>query len=226
MARRDADGRGIAPNRVVIATGGLTVPKIGATPFGYRIAEQFGLAVVPPSPALVPLALPPDDTRALRRSRGHLRSTSRSRAADGRFRENLLFTHRGLSGPAILQISSYWNGSQPLVIDVLPGIDAGDVLRRAGSPARLDNVLARRLPQRFAQAWCAAKEAALPVSSFRRSGCAIAPRCSRLDVAAVRDARLQQGRGHAGRRRHARSVEKTMAATASGALISSAKSST
>src|SRR4030095_1764323 len=112
---------------LVIATGGLTVPKIGATPFGYRIAQQFGLAVVAPSPALVPLALPPG---ALARY-GDLAGVSvdvEVTCGDGRFRENLLFTHRGLSGPAILQISSYWNGKAPLVIDVLPGIDAEELL--------------------------------------------------------------------------------------------------
>ena len=151
---------------VVIATGGLTVPKIGATPFGYRIAEQFGLAVVAPSPALVPLALPPD---ALARY-GDLAGVAvdvEVTCGDGRFRENLLFTHRGLSGPAILQISSYWNGKAPLVIDVLPGIDADEFLGgERTSPARLDNVLARRLPQRFAQAWCAANESVLPMKQL------------------------------------------------------------
>jgi len=151
---------------VVIATGGLTVPKIGATPFGYRVAEQFGLAVVAPSPALVPLALPPD---ALARY-GDLAGVSvdvEVTSGYGRFRENLLFTHRGLSGPAILQISSYWNGKAPLVIDVLPGIDAAELLvGERTSPARLDNVLSRRLPQRFAHAWCAAHDSALPMKQL------------------------------------------------------------
>ena len=156
----------VRADSVVIATGGLTVPKIGATPFGYRIAEQFGVAVVAPSPALVPLALPPD---ALARY-GDLAGVAvdvEVTCGDGRFRENLLFTHRGLSGPAILQISSYWNGKAPLIIDVLPGIDAEEFLGgERTSPARLDNVLARRLPQRFAQAWCAAKESVLPMKQF------------------------------------------------------------
>ena len=151
---------------IVVATGGLTVPKIGATPFGYRIAEQFGLAVVAPSPALVPLALPPD---ALARY-GDLAGVAvdvEVSCGKGRFRENLLFTHRGLSGPAILQISSYWNGREALVIDVLPEIDAEDfLLGERTSEARLDSVLARRLPQRFAQAWCAAHDAALPMKQL------------------------------------------------------------
>jgi len=151
---------------VVVATGGLTVPKIGATPFGYRIAEQFGLAVVPPSPALVPLALSPD---ALARY-GDLAGVAvdvEITCGKGRFRENLLFTHRGLSGPAILQISSYWNGKAPLVVDLLPGIDAERFLvGERTSSARLDSILARRLPQRFAQAWCAAQEAMLPMKEL------------------------------------------------------------
>jgi predicted Rossmann fold flavoprotein len=148
---------------LVIATGGLTVPKIGATPFGYRIAEQFGMAVVPPRPGLVPLAYAPE---ALARY-GDLSGVSidaEVACGDGRFRENLLFTHRGLSGPAILQISSYWDGRTPLSIDLLPDCDAAAWLaRRAGSGTHLPNVLAERLPKRFAQQWCAAHGVARPM---------------------------------------------------------------
>ena len=151
---------------LVIATGGLTVPKLGATPFGYRIAEQFGLAVVPPKPALVPLAFAPD---ALARY-GDLSGISVDAEivfGEAEFRENLLFTHRGLSGPAILQISSYWNGRAPLGINLLPGLDATSWLRaHARSGARLDNVLAESLPKRFAQQWCAAHGVALPMSAL------------------------------------------------------------
>jgi predicted Rossmann fold flavoprotein len=151
---------------VVIATGGLTVPKIGATPFGYRIAEQFGMTVVQPRPALVPLAFAPD---ALARY-GDLSGVSvdaEVSCGEARFRENLLFTHRGLSGPAILQISSYWNGRAPLAIDLLPGLDAAAWLRaHARSATRLDNVLAQRLPKRLAQNWCAAHDLALPVRAL------------------------------------------------------------
>jgi len=151
---------------LVIATGGLTVPKLGATPFGYRIAEQFGLAVVPPKPALVPLAFAPD---ALARY-GDLSGISvdaEIACGEARFRENLLFTHRGLSGPAILQISSYWNGRAPLAINLLPERDATAWLREhALSAARLDNVLAEGLPKRLAQQWCAAHGVALPMSAL------------------------------------------------------------
>jgi predicted Rossmann fold flavoprotein len=148
---------------LVIATGGLTVPKIGATPFGYRVAEQFGLAIVPPRPALVPLALQPDALAC----HGDLAGVSVDAEVScngGRFREHVLFTHRGLSGPAILQISSYWNGGDALTIDLLPGIEAAEWLSREhDSAARLDNLLGERLPQRFAQQWCAANDAAVPV---------------------------------------------------------------
>jgi hypothetical protein len=170
---RDNDGFVVATAQgsvhcasLVIATGGLTVPKIGATPFGYKIAEQFGLAIVPPRPALVPLALLPD---ALARY-GDLSGISvevEVACGVGRFRENLLFTHRGLSGPAILQISSYWNGREPLAINLLPGLDVTAWLRaQARSGARLDNVLAERLPKRLAQQWCAAHGVAVPVNTL------------------------------------------------------------
>ena len=161
-----AGGEALRCASLVVATGGLTVPKIGATPFGYRIAEQFGLAVVPPRPALVPLAFAPD---ALARY-GDLSGVSVDAEVacnGGRFRESLLFTHRGLSGPAILQVSSFWDGRSPLSIDLLPGTDAHAWLAaHRQSDARLPNVLAERLPKRFAQAWCAAHDVALPVRQF------------------------------------------------------------
>lgn len=148
---------------LVIATGGLTVPKIGATPFGYRVAEQFGLRVVAPSPALVPLALPPEALMHWGELSG-VALDAEVTCGPGRFRENLLFTHRGLSGPVILQISSYWNGKLPLLIDVLPEIDATEwLLGERGSPARLDSILARRLPQRFAQRWCEVHDVMKPI---------------------------------------------------------------
>ena len=151
---------------LVIATGGLTVPKIGATPFGYHIAAQFGIAVVPPRPALVPLAF---DAAALARY-GDLSGISVDAEIScnrGRFRDALLFTHRGLSGPAILQISSYWNGGDALSIDLLPDGDAHAWLEsERRSTARLDNVLARRLPRRFAQQWSDAHGAAVPVHAL------------------------------------------------------------
>ena len=151
---------------LVVATGGLTVPKIGATPFGYRVAEQFGLAIVPPRPALVPLAFAPE---ALARY-GDLSGVSVDAEVacnGGRFRENLLFTHRGLSGPAILQISSYWDGRAPLAIDLLPDTDVAAWLdARAASTALLPNALSELLPRRFAQQWCAAEGLASPMAKL------------------------------------------------------------
>jgi predicted Rossmann fold flavoprotein len=144
---------------LVVATGGLTVPKIGATPFAYRLAEQFGLAVVPPKPALVPLSFAPE----LLARYGDLAGVSIDAEAScgpGHFRENLLFTHRGLSGPAILQVSSYWQqagASEPIRIDLLPGVDTRAWLaQERRSRATLATLLAQRLPRRFAQQWCAA----------------------------------------------------------------------
>ena len=151
---------------LVIATGGLTVPKIGASPFGYQVAEQFGLAMVAPSPALVPLALDPE---ALSRY-GDLSGVSFDAEVtcnDGRFRENVLFTHRGLSGPAVLQASSHWKGGDSIRIDLLPEIAAGEWLgSQRLSATRLDTFLAQRLPKRLAQQWCAAHDAALPLQQL------------------------------------------------------------
>ena len=151
---------------LVIATGGLSVPKIGATPLGYRLAEQFGLRIVPPRPGLVPLAFHPEFLARY----GDLAGVSvdaEVRCGGGGFRENLLFTHRGLSGPAILQVSSYWSGGMALHIDLLPGRDARAWLAtEARGNATLVNVLARSLPRRFAQRWCAESEANVPLCAL------------------------------------------------------------
>jgi predicted Rossmann fold flavoprotein len=154
---------------LVVATGGLSVPKIGASPFGYRLAEQFGLKVVAPHPALVPLSF---DAATLARF-GDLSGISMDAEVScngGRFREKLLLTHRGLSGPAILQISSYWRGGEFLEIDLLPGRDAAAwLLAEQSSRSQLDNLLAQVLPRRFAQQWCAAHDSAKPLNQFSHS---------------------------------------------------------
>jgi predicted Rossmann fold flavoprotein len=159
-----ATPRGTARARaLVVATGGLSVPKLGATAFGYELAKQFGLAVVPPRPALVPLAFHPDLLARYEDLSG-ISVDAEVSCNGGRFRENLLFTHRGLSGPAILQISSYWDGRTPLAIDLVPNVDVVAWLRKErDSATRLDNVLGRYLPRRFARAWCEAHEAARPM---------------------------------------------------------------
>ena len=164
-----ADRGDFIANALVIATGGLSVPKIGATPFGYRIAEQFGLKIVPPRPALVPLSFDPESLAKFGDLSG-LSVDAEVSCHEGRFRESLLLTHRGLSGPSILQISTYWqNGSAkvPVHIDLLPGQNAGEWLgAHRHSKQQLANLLAERLPRRLAQNWCDAHGINLPLNQF------------------------------------------------------------
>jgi predicted Rossmann fold flavoprotein len=145
--------------RVVIATGGLSIPKIGATDFGFRIARQFGLRIIPPAPALVPLTFAAEAWRPFVPLAGISLEVD-VRCGRGRFTEDLLFTHRGLSGPAILQISSFWNPGDALVIDLAPRF-AGEALagtlieRKVDSRQNLVNALAAILPRRMADGWLA-----------------------------------------------------------------------
>ncbi len=139
---------------LVVATGGLSIPKLGATDFGYVLARQFGLKVLSPVPALVPFTLARGDLDAFKTLSG-VSVHARVSACGAEFVENILFTHRGLSGPAILQISSYWSRGETVSIDLLPGIDARELLERErASAAELSTLLARHLPRRFAQSWC------------------------------------------------------------------------
>ncbi|HEY9792049.1 MAG TPA: NAD(P)/FAD-dependent oxidoreductase [Candidatus Obscuribacterales bacterium] len=142
---------------LVIATGGLSIPKIGATGFGYDVAKKFGLSVVEPFPALVGFNFSPDDLHKLGDLAG-VSSDTTVTCNKAAFRENILFTHTGLSGPAILQASLYWRAHDALSIDLLPDKDAGEILqsaKRDNSKALLKNVLSdllpRRLAERFAQ---------------------------------------------------------------------------
>ncbi|QJR16674.1 NAD(P)/FAD-dependent oxidoreductase [Usitatibacter palustris] len=164
--RIDTEQGAIECASVIVATGGLTVPKIGATPFAYKLAEQFGLAIVPPKPALVPLAM---DDKWLARY-GELSGASLEveiTCGGGKFREAMLFTHRGLSGPAVLQASSYWQMQEardPLHVNLLPGTDAAAFLaENRRSPATLGALIAERWPARFIQAWCEEHEATRPI---------------------------------------------------------------
>jgi len=145
-----AEGAFTAP-ALVIATGGLAIPKLGATGFAYDIARQFGLAVIPPRPGLVPLTFGDPWLQGL----SGVSFDSTVRAGKTSFREQTLITHRGLSGPAILQISNYLAPEGALSLDMLPGQDAYALLR-AGKGARpraeLKTVLAEVLPARLAQA--------------------------------------------------------------------------
>ena len=144
---------------LVVATGGLSVPKIGATSFGYDLARQFGLAIREPWPGLVPLVLNAEDCSHYRDLAGV--SADVIASCDGRqFREKMLITHRGLSGPAILQISSYWNERrkkpQPILIDLAPGVDVTSAFRDAETPRNMSALraeLRKVLPHRFADRW-------------------------------------------------------------------------
>lgn len=139
---------------LVVATGGLSIPKLGATDFGYRLARQFGLKVLRPEPALVPFTLARGDLDRFKSLSG-VSVPASVRAGGAEFFENILFTHRGLSGPAVLQISSYWSRGEAVSIDLLPGTDARELLdANRNSAAELSNLLSRRLPRRFAQSWC------------------------------------------------------------------------
>jgi predicted Rossmann fold flavoprotein len=154
----DTDRGPVQARHVVIATGGLSIPKIGATDFGYRIARQFGLRVVAPRPALVPLTFDGDDWAPYSQLAGlSLPVAIETGAKKERivFHEDLLFTHRGLSGPAVLQISSYWREGQPIQIDLAPDVDLHAELLRAKATSRklIANELAGFVPSRLADAW-------------------------------------------------------------------------
>lgn len=184
----DTDHGRFAAASLVLATGGLSIPAIGASDFAWQRAAQWGLAAVAARPGLVPLtfpapdwqpfagisgvslpvvvSLPPAAPRAAREAGGGRASSARPPSSPS-FEEDLLFTHRGLSGPAILQISSYWRPGQRLAIDLLPGVDLEERLvgiregrievgYGEGHRQQLSTVLAGMLPRRLAQAWLAA----------------------------------------------------------------------
>jgi predicted Rossmann fold flavoprotein len=139
---------------LVVATGGLSIPKMGATSFGYDLARQFGLNVVKPRPALVPLLFHAAD----RKRYGDLAGVSAeviAEAGNTAFREKMLFTHRGLSGPAILQVSSYWNEGEAVRIDLAPEREATRKVREAGTrnASVVEKALQEFLPKRLAERW-------------------------------------------------------------------------
>ena len=149
-----AEARQFRADALVVATGGLSIPKIGATSFGYESAKQFGIGIRECRPALVPLTFNAEDRKRYCDLAG---VSTEVVAAIGRqqFREKMLITHRGLSGPAILQISSYWDGRQPITIDLAPGLQITAALRDGGrrdlSTARA--ALHSALPIRLAERW-------------------------------------------------------------------------
>jgi predicted Rossmann fold flavoprotein len=151
---------------LVVATGGLSIPQLGATDFGYRVARQFGLSVVHPQPALVPLTLDAQDLAFFRPLSG-ISAPAVVRCRGAEFAENILLTHRGLSGPAILQISSYWERGDTLALDLLPERPALDLLEaNKGSGVELSTFLAAHLPKRFAQVWCDLYAPSRPLKSI------------------------------------------------------------
>lgn len=182
LFRLDTDAGVLLADSVVIATGGLSIPKIGATDFAFRVAKQFGLKLVDPRPALVPLTFDPaawepfiplagialevDIETGEKKSRAH-------------FREDLLFTHRGLSGPAVLQISSFWEPRTALTLNLLPEIDVAQTLieGKASIKKNLGNLLSQWLPSRLADGWLQANDfkpdvrlADMPDKQLRRLG--------------------------------------------------------
>ena len=139
---------------LVIATGGLSIPKMGATGFAYEVARRFALAIIEPRPGLVPLKVTGETLELCKTLTG---VSVDAIASCGRtsFRENILFTHRGLSGPAILQISSYWREGETLSINLAPSLDIEKFLadrKRARPKAELKTILAEALPTRLAHA--------------------------------------------------------------------------
>ncbi|MBQ4876037.1 NAD(P)/FAD-dependent oxidoreductase [Pseudoalteromonas luteoviolacea] len=140
---------------LVVASGGLTMPKLGATPIGYKIAEQFGLKLLPTTAALVPFTLHDHDKARFEGLSG-ISVDSLVTSDDGtQFRENILFTHRGLSGPAILQISSFWRAGQAVSINLLPDTNVAELLhdwRQNQGQKSVKNLLGQLLPKRFVDA--------------------------------------------------------------------------
>jgi predicted Rossmann fold flavoprotein len=147
-----SEGNYIAES-LVVASGGLSIPKLGASPIGYQIAEQFDLHIVPPRPALVPLTFHPEYKEIF----GGLSGVSLESIAscgDAVFRENMLFTHKGISGPAILQISSYWDGTSPVEINLLPNYDIESFTAPEYRNTEMKTALSQMIPKRAAQVFC------------------------------------------------------------------------
>ena len=156
----DTDRGVLRASRLVVATGGLSIPKIGASDFGYRLARQFGHSLVETRPALVPLTFDPVSWApfaALSGAAVEVKIETGTGKGRAMFAEDLLFTHRGLSGPAVLQISSYWVEGTPIRLDLAPGRDLKESLLAAKRSSRrlLANELGELIPKRLAETWLA-----------------------------------------------------------------------
>lgn len=145
----------VTAGALVVATGGLSIPKIGASDLGYRLARQFGLRVIEPRPGLVPLVFDHQAWQAFAKLAGisvQAKIGGQGAYGNAAFHEDLLFTHRGLSGPAALQISSYWQQGQSLSIDLAPAIDwAAIIKRKSALRATATSLLSGTLPKRLAE---------------------------------------------------------------------------
>ena len=153
---------------LVIATGGLSYPQIGASGIGYSIAEKFGLRVTEQKPALVPFIFSPVDKKIFSELYG-ISIYAVIKCNDVKFRGNLLFTHKGLSGPAILQVSSYWKEGEAIIIDLLPEINIFDILQKkhqSKSKVDMHNLLSEYLPTRFAKIWFTQYHGSRPVNQY------------------------------------------------------------
>jgi predicted Rossmann fold flavoprotein len=154
---------------LVLASGGLSIPKMGATGFAHDVARQFGLKLVAPRPALVPFTVGPEDLAVMQPLAGVAVDAVASRDKR-RFREAILFTHRGLSGPAILQISSYWRPGETILLDLAPDLDLAAHLierKRTRPKAELKTVLAEILPARLAQKLAETRLPNQPMATFQ-----------------------------------------------------------
>jgi predicted Rossmann fold flavoprotein len=179
------DAGEIIAQQVVIATGGLSIPKIGATDFAFRIAKQFDIKRIEPRPALVPLTFSEADWQSFIPLAGislEVDVATGDKKTGGQFREDLLFTHRGLSGPAVLQISSYWKDSAALTLNLLPSLDVAQELLAAKHQVKknLANHLSQWLPVRLIEGWLQvhafkpdARLADMPDQQLRRLGASI-----------------------------------------------------
>ncbi|MGE5622782.1 MAG: NAD(P)/FAD-dependent oxidoreductase [Bacillota bacterium] len=158
LFRLDTSAGAITASHVVIAAGGLSIPKIGATDFAFRIARQFGLRLVEPRPGLVPLTFDEAAWRPFSALSGialEVDIETGEKKSRAHFREDLLFTHRGLSGPAVLQISSFWQPGAALTLNLVPETDIAETLIQGKGSLKknLGNLLAQWLPSRLAEGW-------------------------------------------------------------------------
>ena len=164
--RIETDAGVFQSQSLVIATGGLSHPQLGAGNFGHLAAKQFGMKVTKLRPALTPIRFSPEEAKVFGRLAGVSIHSTVSHGATS-FTGSLLFTHTGVSGPAILQISSYWDRESSLSVDLLPGVDIYSLLmEKRGSRALLSTILDQYLPKRFVKLWCDLNGAPRPINQY------------------------------------------------------------